>query len=155
MIMQIKRWVKENFSFPFASFSASIYAPVVYVLNQDKEMAEMVLLIFQQCTLSFLLVGILAKPFARILQRVSGVWAYVIAIASPTCIVTVASLANWYTTGEVKNTVGPLSVSFTLNTLYTFCVRSGQLELREQLAFVLMIVTDALNEMRKVMKEFP
>ena len=132
------RFVLNNFAVQFACAGALVYSLLIAVINYDKPMSEIALLVIRQAMLTFPVTGLLVPRVRIIAVTTTGFPLYIQGVMVPALWVTlVSTLAHWYFTNELRNVSAPFFLSAVLNTFLVTAYRAGYMTFWSQARFVL------------------
>jgi len=130
--------VQENFALPFALAGAAVYSLLIAVVNLDKEMSEIFLLMSRQAVLTFPVTGFLVPRVRKTVAEKQGLHLYIKGVFVPALWVTLVSVvAHWYFANELQNVLGPFLLSAALNSFLVTAYRSGHFTFWSQARFAL------------------
>lgn len=133
----LARFVQDNFALPYAIAGVLVYSTLIAVVNYDKHITEIAMLMTRQAVLTFPLTGVLIPRVRKAVASTTGIHLYTKGILVPALWVTlVSTAAHWYFTNELRNILAPFLVSAFLNMVLVRTYQAKHMTMWAQAKFV-------------------
>jgi len=132
------KWLRENFALSHAFAGVCAYGLAVLVVNLDKSLPEIVVLVARQAVVTFMFTGLLVPVVQRLATSKRLLPIFVFGILMPAAIVAISStVAHAYWSDEKRNILAPFLVSVVLNSFLVAARRAGNETFTTQLRWLM------------------